>query len=72
MSLLGRHRWRDTTTRRSRSAILQPFAPAPPRSGCTEIPTASPKFRLPVIQLDAASYWLAEATDICRKRSDHR
>jgi HK97 family phage major capsid protein len=30
----------------------------------TEVTTASPKFRLPVVQLDAAANWLAEAADI--------
>ena len=31
---------------------------------CTEVQTLSPKFRLPVVDLDAASTWLAEGADI--------
>jgi HK97 family phage major capsid protein len=31
---------------------------------CTNVETLSPKFRLPVVDLDAASTWLAEAADI--------
>jgi len=31
---------------------------------CTQVETASPKFRLPVVDLDAASTWLAEGADI--------
>jgi HK97 family phage major capsid protein len=31
---------------------------------CTEVTTDSPKFRLPVVELDAAANWLAESQDI--------
>jgi HK97 family phage major capsid protein len=31
---------------------------------CTNVETLSPKFRLPVVDLDAASTWLAEGADI--------